>query len=274
MIRPVSHVVFAFATLATVVSGTASAQPSVAADPAEPAPRPYQAPELTDEDRKAAFPEVGGHPAHDNAVHALVLFDRFEWQSAPDASGARWDNQTWVGRDRDRLWLRSEGRAADGTLKDADVHVLYGRMIARWWDAVAGVRQDFEPGTARTWAAFGLQGLAPYWFDVKATGYIGEGWQTALRFDIDYDLRVTERVLLQPRIELNLYGQDDPERGLGAGLSSAEPGVRLRYEIRRELAPYLGVAWEQRFGGTADFAEAAGEPATGVRFVSGVRWWF
>ncbi len=271
--RYASSGVFALVTLIVVLGGPARAQtptPAVSVTPAQQ----YEPPPLTDADREAAFPDVGGHAAHDDAVHALVLFDRFEWQSVAGASGVRWDNQTWVGRDRDRLWLRSEGRTASGTLDEADAHVLYGRMFARWWDVVGGLRQDFEPGAPRTWAAFGIQGLAPYWFEVEATGYVGPGWQTAARFDVDYELRLTQRLILQPRVELNLYGKSDPERGLGAGLSSAEPGVRLRYEIRREVGPYLGVAWERKFGGTADFASAADENIAGVRVVTGVRWWF
>ena len=104
--------------------------------------------------------------------------------------------------------------------------------------------------------------------------YVGEQWRTAARLDVDYELRVTQRLILQPRTELNIFGRADPERGIGAGLSSAEPGLRLRYELRRELAPYVGVAWERKFGETADLAQAAGEAGAGVRFVSGVRWWF
>ena len=268
-----SGLIVVLVTLVVVFGGTARAQPVAAPDAAAPVQQ-YEPPPITDEDRKAAFPDVGGHAAHDEALHALVLFDRFEWQSVTGASGVKWDNQSWVGRDRDRLWLRSEGRSADGRLEEADAHVLYGRMVARWWDVVAGIRQDVRPGASRTWAALGVQGLAPYWFEVEATAYVGEGWQTALRLDVDYELQLTQRLILQPRIELNAYGKADPARGLGAGVSTAEPGFRLRYEIRRELAPYLGVAWERRFGGTADFAHAAGEDISGVRMVSGVRWWF
>lgn len=271
-LRTLSRVV-ALAALLVVSGATARAQETTPPAPVQPA-QPYEAPPLTDEDRRAAFPDVGGHATQDDAVHALVLFDRLEWQSVAGASGVRWDSQTWAGRDRDRLWIRSEGRSASGVLEEADVHVLYGRMFSRWWDVVGGIRQDFEPGAVRTWGAFGIQGLAPYWFEVEATGYVGQGGQTAARFDVDYELRFTQRLILQPRIELNLYGKSEPERGLGAGLSSAEPGLRLRYEIRRELAPYLGVAWERKFGGTADFAKSAGDDVAGVRVVSGVRWWF
>lgn len=268
-----SRLIVALVALTVVSGSTARAQAVGAPDAAAPA-QPYEPPPITDEDRKAAFPDVGGHAAHDEALHALVWFDRLEWQSAAGANGVKWDNQTWVGRDRDRLWLRSEGRTADGAFEEADAHALYGRMVARWWDVVGGIRQDVRPGAGRTWAALGVQGLAPYWFEVEATAYVGEGWRTAVRLDVDYELRLTQRLILQPRLELNAYGKTDPERGLGAGVSSAEPGFRLRYEIRRELAPYLGVAWERKFGSTADFAEAAGEEASGVRVVTGLRWWF
>lgn len=265
--------VVALVALLVVSGATARAQETTPPATIQPA-QPYKPPPLTDEDRQAAFPDVGGHATQDDAVHALVLFDRLEWQSVAGASGGRWDNQTWVGRDRDRFWIRSEGRSASGTLEEADAHVLYGRMVARWWDVVAGIRQDVRPGTGRTWAALGIQGLAPYWFDVEATAYVGVGWHTALRLDVDYELRVTQRLILQPRLELNAYGKPDSARGIGVGVSSAEPGLRLRYEVRRELAPYMGLAWEHKFGGTADFAQAAGEVGSGVRFVSGLRWWF
>ncbi len=263
---------FAIWALVGVGRGTALAQapPPDAAVPAQH----HGVPPATDDDRQAAFPDVGGHAAHDNDLHSFVLFDRLEWQSVEGASGLTWDNTTWVGRDLDRLWLRAEGRSEHGGVADADAHVLYGRAIARWWDVVAGVRQDLRPGPGRTWAAVGIQGLAPYWFEVEATAYLGDGWRTALRINVEYELRLSNRVILQPRIEANLYGRADALRGIGAGVSTADPGLRLRYEIRRELAPYLGVSWERRFGGTGDLSQAAGAGDAGVRLVTGVRWWF
>lgn len=168
------------------------------------------------------------------------------------------------------FWFRTEGESPD----HAEAHFLYGRAIARWWDVVAGVRQDFRPGPARTWAAIGIQGLAPYWFEVEATAYVGESGRTLFRFETEYELLLTNRVVLQPLFEVDIYGKSDPERGIGAGISTADAGLRLRYEVRRELAPYVGVVWNWKLGGTADFAEAAGESTGGAKLLLGVRMWF
>jgi copper resistance protein B len=139
---------------------------------------------------------------------------------------------------------------------------------------VAGIRQDIRPGPSRTWAAIGLQGLAPYWFDVEATAYIGESGRTHVRLESEYELLLTNRVILQPRAELNVYGKSDPEYGIGAGLSSMDVGFRLRYEWRREVAPYVGVIWTRKFFDTVDLAEAAGAGEDDVRLAVGLRLWF
>ena len=117
-------------------------------------------------------------------------------------------------------------------------------------------------------------GLAPYWFEVEATAYVGAGGQTAARLEATYELLFTNRVALQPLVEVNLYGKTNRERGIGAGVSSLDAGLRIRYELRREFAPYLGVSWHSRFGETADFAEAGGESTRGRRFVAGLQLWF
>ena len=231
-------------------------------------------PPLTDADRKAAFPDVEGHAVHDKAIHHFVLLDQLEWQTGSGASGVSLDTKGWVGRDRDRFWFRAEGESADGRVEDAEVHVLYGRQIARWWDLVGGIRQDFRPGSPQTWAAFGIQGLAPYWFEIEATGYVGASGRTQARFEVEYELLVTNRLVVQPLFEADFFGKSDPERGIGAGLSTTELGFRLRYEFRRELAPYVGVVWANRWGKTADFAKDAGEDTGGARFVTGLRLWF
>ncbi len=231
-------------------------------------------PRLTDEDRKAAFPDVQGHMVHDNAVNYFVLFDQLEWQAGRGANGFSIDSQGWVGRDRDRLWFRAEGDSEDGRVGEAQAHVLYGRQFSRWWDVVAGVRQDFGPGPSQTWGAFGVQGLAPYWFEIEATAYVGASGRTHARFEVEYELLLTNRLVLQPLLETEIVGKSDPERGVGAGLSTTNAGFRLRYEFRREVAPYVGVSWSSRWGKTADFAEAAGEGRGGARFVTGLRLWF
>ena len=231
-------------------------------------------PPVTADDRAAAFPEVEGHAVHDNIVNYYVLFDQLEWQPVDDGGDLIWDNKRWVGRDVNRLWFRTEGTASEGGVEDAQVHVLYGRAIARWWDLVGGVRQDIRPGPGRTWAAVGIQGIAPYWFEIEATGYFGEGGRTHARLEAEYELLFTNRLIAQPLVEIELYGLSDPERGIGAGLSSAEMGIRLRYELRRELAPYVGVTWDRKYGETRDLARTAGKDASSARVAFGVRAWF
>jgi copper resistance protein B len=221
----------------------------------------------------AASAQHGGHAVHDEAIHTFVLFDQLEWQSGRAADGVSWDARGWIGTDRDRVWLRTEGTSGGGRLETGDVHLLYGRAISPWWDVVAGVRQDVRPGPAQTWAAVGIQGLAPYRIEIEATGYVGAGGRTQLRLEAEYELLITNRLVLQPLVEVELFGKDDPARGIGAGLSSIDTGLRLRYEIRRELAPYVGVTWHHTYFGTADAADAAGAPSEGARAVVGLRFW-
>jgi copper resistance protein B len=244
-----------------------------------PAPQPQEerpsfiAP-ITDEARKAAFPDVQGHTVHDHAINYFVLFDQFEWQNGNDQPDLHWNTKGWIGRDRDRLWFRAEGEREDGDVTDADAELLYGRAISRWWEIVGGVRQEFQPEPSRTWAAVGIQGLAPYFLEIEAAAYIGASGRTEFRFETEYDLLITNRLILEPSIELQAYGKSDPERGLGSGLGTIESGLRLRYEFRRELAPYIGIAWKQKYFGTADFARAAGEHVGSTRLAAGVHFWF
>jgi copper resistance protein B len=172
------------------------------------------------------------------------------------------------------VWFRTEGvRTVEGDFDDVQTHLLYGRQFARWWDVVAGVRQDFAPGPAQTWAAFGIQGLAPYWFEVEATGYVGGSGRTHVRFEAEHDMLVTNRLVLQPIVELEIYGKDDLERGRAKGVTEGEAGLRLRYVVRREFAPYVGLVWTRKFFGTADLARAQGDRTAGLRFAFGLRAW-
>jgi copper resistance protein B len=244
--------------------------------PANPSEYPPGIPPVTDADRAAAFPQLEGegHAVHDRAVHYYVLFDQLEFQAGADTRAFNWDNHGWIGGDVTRFWFRTEGESEHSDFSEVQAHALFGRAIHRWWDVVAGVRQDLRPGPARTWAAVGIQGLAPYWFEIEATAYIGESGRTHFRLETEYELLLTNRLVLQPLIELEIYGKSDPERGIGTGLTSAHTGIRLRYEIRREFAPYVGIAWDRKFFGTGDFAEAEGEQRSSMRLATGVRVWF
>lgn len=137
-----------------------------------------------------------------------------------------------------------------------------------------GLRSDSGGGPERRWLAAGVQGLAPYWFDVDVTAYLGEGGRTALRLSADYDILLTQKLILQPRVEASLYGQEDKEREIGSGLSSGSVGLRLRYELSRQIAPYIGVEWKGKYGATADLARSAGAPTEESQWVAGVRFWF
>lgn len=229
-------------------------------------------PPLTDDDRAAAFPDIDVHAPHGNSIHAFLLFDEIEWQTT-EHNALHWETDAWIGGDRNRLWIRTDG-TGDNREQGAVAQVLYGRAFARWWDVVAGVRQDIGAGPTQTWAAFGVQGLAAYWFELEATGYLSEGGQTAARFEVGYELLVTNRLVVQPRFETNLYGKANAAQRIGAGISNLEFGLRVRYEVRRELAPYVGVMWNNLLGATAEFAETAGEQLDGPRLVAGVRVWF
>ena len=217
-------------------------------------------------------PADGAHTVHDSAIHTFVLVDQLEWlATSPRATG--WDAKGWIGKDRDRFWFRTEGEASTSQLDRTETHLFYGRAVSPWWDLVAGMRNDDGPGPARNWAALGVQGLTPYVVEIEATAYVGAAGRTHARLEAKYELLVTNRLIVQPLVEIEIYGKDDPERLIGAGLSSADVGLRLRYEIRRELAPYAGILWSRRFFGTADQWRAAGQSEGDTRLVVGLRFW-
>jgi len=210
----------------------------------------------------------------DAATFAMIKMDRLEYFDSGSSSGASWNGAAWIGGDFDKLLLRSEGETTHGDLENADAELLWDHAVAAFWDTTLGVRQDFGQGAHRTWAAFGTRGLAPYWFEVNATAYVGDAGRTALRIEADYDLSLTQRLILQPRFELNAYGKDDPAANIGSGLSDAEFGLRLRYEIRREFAPYIGVERSRLFGRSANFAHDDGRGADDTEWVVGLRIWY
>lgn len=210
----------------------------------------------------------------DEHARAALLVERLERSFADQGSATAYDLQAWYGRDYDRAVLKAEGERAGGALQDARTELLWGHAVAAYWDAQLGVRHDSGAGPDRSWLAFGIQGLAPYWFELEAAGYLGQEGRSAVRLAASYELLLTQKLVLQPRIEASLYGKSDPERELGSGLSTVTTGLRLRYEFRREFAPYAGIEWSDKFGGTADFARAAGAPTRETRLVAGVRFWF
>ncbi len=235
-------------------------------------------PPVTAEERAAAFPDVSGtdlaaHMEHD-PLTAMLLAEQFEWQAGSGDDLLKWDAVGWAGWSMNRLWLRTEGERPSGSSGEAQTEILYGRPVAAWWDLVAGVRHDVGPGPARTYAALGVQGLAPQWFHVEATAYLGERGQAGARLQADYEWLFTNQLVLTARGEAHAWSDDDADTGIGSGLAATSFGLRLRYEIRPEFAPYVGVEWEGLFGDTADLAHAAGEERRETHVVAGLRWWF
>jgi copper resistance protein B len=211
---------------------------------------------------------------HGSAPSGMLLINQLEAIRGRDANGQGWELQAWYGGDSDKLWLRSEGGHRRGKLEDGNLEVLWNHSISTFWGSQLGVRHDFGEGPARDWVAFGLQGLAPYWFEVEATGYVGTSGRTAARLRAEYEMLFTQRLILQPEAEINLYGRNDPQRRLGSGVSDIQFGLRLRYEIRRQFAPYIGVNWVRRVGTSADYARQDQQPVLDRQIVAGVRIWF
>lgn len=247
-----------------------AAHRAVASGTSSPMVGTYQVPPLTDADRAAAFPVLHAPHAHGDPLVWMVQADRLEY-TQDDALA--WEGHAWIGRDRGRLWLRSEGERVRGAT-EASLEALWGRPVDAWWDVLAGVRHDQGHGPARDWLALGVQGLAPYKFEVQATAYLGSGGRSMLQAEAEYDLLLTNRLILQPRVEAVLHGRDDLARDVGAGLSDTSLGLRLRYDVRREFAPYVGYSWSARHGRTADIARSAGEPVHDRGWVAGIRVWF
>lgn len=205
-----------------------------------------------------------------------VVIDRIEAGSGDDADIWLWDVQGWSGGDINRFWWKSEGEGEfGGDLEDVEVQALYSRAVRPFWDVQVGVRQDFRPeGEDATHLILGLQGLAPHWWEIDAAAFLSTDGDLTARVEAEYDQRITQRLILQPRIELEASAGDIPERATGSGLTSVEAGLRLRYEFHREFAPYVGIEWSRALGDTADYVEAAGGAPETTRVVLGLRAWF
>ena len=200
--------------------------------------------------------------------------DRMEAQLRDGADIYLWDIQGYYGGPTERLWFKSEGEGAFGeNPDDAEVQALYAKAIMPFWDVQAGIRHDIG-GPDTTHAVIGVQGLAPYMFEVDAALFLSTRGDVTARIEGEIDQRITQRLILQPRIEANLAAQDIPLLGIGAGLDSIEVGARLRYEFIREFAPYIGIEQSWRTGRSADFARARGEDPSATSFVAGIRFWF
>lgn len=215
-------------------------------------------------------------PAKHEPFVGAVLFDQFEYRLRDKGQeSVAWDGQAWYGGDYDKVFFKTAGEHdLSGYFERAETQLLYSRLVTHFWDVQAGIRYDFEPAPSRTYGVVGLQGLAPGFFEVDLQGFISEKGDLSARFEAEYDLLITQRLVLQPKAEFSLAAQSVPELQIGEGLTDLELGLRLRYEFSREFAPYIGVHWERKVGETARVARRDGEHPDTLSFVAGVRFWF
>lgn len=209
---------------------------------------------------------------HGNSRVSKVQADRLEW--APKGDRYIWEVEGWYGGDINRFVLKTEGEgAAKGGVEGAEVQLLYSRAVARYTDVQLGVRYNLEP-QSRAYATVAVDAMFPYWFEAEGALFLSQDGDLFGRIEGSTDLRLTQRLILQPRAEVELSAQHVPTMGIGSGVASGELGLRLRYEIRREFAPYIGINYERSFGKTADIARAAGENVSSTSVVAGIRAWF
>lgn len=261
--------------LLIVTPTVASAQePGHAAHPQPQTDNTKTLPNLSD---RTGWPD----PVADSAAYTFVLFDNAELQRASGPNALRWDLFGWHGGDVNRFWFKSEGRATSSLREQGseyEAQALYGRLIAPYFDLQAGVRIDqrlrADAKPVRVYAAVGLQGLAPYRFEIEPTLFVSHKGQVSARLTATYDILLSQRLVLQPRLETNAAVQKDEEIGIGAGLNDVEVGMRVRFEIRRELAPYIGVTWKESFGATHRLTTQEGGDPAHLVVVTGVRMWF
>ncbi len=213
------------------------------------------------------------HMAEDPLVGKLA-FNLLEYRHGRGDDPLAWNLDAWLGHDLHKVWLKSEGEAIDGSLEEAELQLLYSRAVAPYWDLQVGWRGDLQPTPRRHWLTLGARGLAPWFIEVDTALFVGESGRTALRLDMDYDLLLTQRLILSPEVELNAHGHNDRALGVGSGLSDITWGLRLRYEIHREFAPYIGVRHQRHHGGSARLRRDAGERTSDTRLVLGVRFWY
>ncbi len=212
--------------------------------------------------------------SHGGGTHWAVMGEQLEYLYGPHDPALALEGQAWYGSDINKLWLKTHGtyETTEHAWEDLELQMLYSRAVRPFWDAQIGVRADIGPDPKREYLALGLQGLAPYWFEVDANLFVSTRGDVSARLEAEYDLRLSRSLVLQPRVELNAAFSDDTGIGIGiaSGFTHAEAGLRLRYEITPQIAPYLGVTWERAFGGTADLAEDEERTA----LVAGLRFWF
>lgn len=210
----------------------------------------------------------------DDPLITKVMIDQLEKRITDGEDPLVLEATVWIGKDLNKLVIKADVEQVNGETEELELQALYSRAIAPFWDFQIGVRQDQKPTPSREWLAIGFQGLAPYWFEIDTTLFIGDKDQVGLRFSAEYEWMLTQRWVLSPEVEFNFHSKSEQVRGIGAGLTDSQVGLRLRYEIRREFAPYIGINWNKKYGDTASFAKIDGEKASDAQFVVGIRSWF
>ncbi len=241
-------------------------------------PPPFPTDHAADQIYPPAAMAMGRHHMdtfHGGQKFGQVFFNLAEYQFRKGRDGFEWNGQAWYGGDINRLWLKSEGDGTFGRSVDrAEVQALYSHAIGPYFNLQGGVRYDFKPNPSRVYATVGVEGLAPGFFELEGALFLSNKGELLARGEGYYDQRITQRLILQPRAELNFAAQSSREPGVGSGLSDVEFGLRLRYDIRREFAPYVGVQYRRAFGDTARYLRVAGEDPGGWELLTGVRAWF
>ena len=210
----------------------------------------------------------------DDPLMTKVMIDQFETRMTDGDDPLVLEAQAWIGKDLQKLWVKIDSEWVDSDNEELEIQALYSQAIEPFWDFQIGWRHDVKPKPDRDWLAVGFQGLAPYWFEVDTALFIGESGQSNLRIEAEYEWMFTQKLVLSPELEINFHAKNDEEIGTGSGLSDTQLGLRLRYEIKRELAPYIGVNWNKKYGNTADYAREEDEDTDDVQFVLGLRAWF
>jgi copper resistance protein B len=255
--------------------GQAQPAPPTAPPPAAAFSGPAHAADLVFSTTAMAEARTELHEEHGSMETSKILVDQLEAKIRSGRDGYAWDAQAWYGGDIDKFWFKTEGEGAFGeSIEKAEIQALWSHAIDPWFDLQIGLRHDLRPDPERTHLVLGVQGLAPYWFEVDAAAFVSTKGDITARLEAEYDLRITQKLILQPRLEFDLALQDVPAIGIGSGLSSGEVGARLRYEIRPQFAPYIGLEYERAFGNTADFRRAVGEEAGELSLLLGLRTWF
>lgn len=259
------------------MSGDAAPAPAADDTPGNAAPPPGP----TDHPADRFFPQArmdaarAGLMTEGKWTGSAVMVDRLEYRAGSGHEGYAWKGSAWYGSELDKLVIATEGEGLFGeSAERVEVQALWRHSLDPWFNLEAGVRQDFRPEPRRTYGVIGVEGLAPYWIETEAQLFVSDKGDVHARLAASHDLRLSGPLVLQPEVEVNLAFQDVPQLGIGVGFERIEAGARLRYEIRPELAPYVGVNWERSLGGTARATRAAGEPASAVTAVLGVRAFF